>query len=167
MEATILYQETQRIRQWWLWLFLCSLDGLMVVALIKQFIFNQPFGQNPLSNTGLVFLTLFITLFTLFFVIMKLETIISQDGIYVRFFPFHRHFKHYPWSSLCNVYVRSYAPLADYGGWGIKFGPGGKAYNVSGKTGVQLEFKDKSKLLIGTAKPQQLKAALEQSPFKS
>lgn len=164
MAGVVLYKETQRFRQWWLWLFLCGLDGLITFAVIKQFFFNQPFGQNPLGNTGLIILSLFILLFTLFFIALKLETVIRQDGIYVRFFPFHWHFKYYSWSSLRKICVRTYAPLAEYGGWGIRFGSNGRAYNVSGKIGLQLEFNDNEKLLIGTKNPQQLKEALEQVP---
>jgi hypothetical protein len=38
----------------------------------------------------------------------------------------------------------------EYGGWGIKYGKMGKAYNVSGNRGVQLEFTDGKRLLIGS-----------------
>lgn len=50
------------------------------------------------------------------------------------FASFHLQFKHYPWSLLTKLYVRQYAAIKEYGGWGIRpglFGKG-KAYNVSG-----------------------------------
>jgi hypothetical protein len=38
----------------------------------------------------------------------------------------------------------------------------GKAFNVSGNKGLQLEFNDGRKLLIGTSKPEELEAFLLQ-----
>jgi hypothetical protein len=48
--------------------------------------------------------------------------------------------------------------LTEYGGWGLRLGLFGKgtAFNVSGDIGLQLEFTDDRKLLIGTNKPDEL-----------
>ncbi|TBV28449.1 hypothetical protein DMZ43_00440 [Meridianimaribacter sp. CL38] len=59
------------------------------------------------------------------------------------------------WKSINNAYVRTYEPISEYGGWGIKGGwnkSKGKAINVSGTIGIQLELADGKKLLIGTKK---------------
>jgi len=50
--------------------------------------------------------------------------------------------------------LRGYSPISEYGGWGMRYSLSGKgrALNVSGRTGVQLVFKDGKKLLIGTQK---------------
>jgi hypothetical protein len=63
---------------------------------------------------------------------------------------------------LTKIYVRQYAALTEYGGWGLRFGLWGKgtAYNVSGNKGLQLEFHTNKKLLIGTKKPDELTEAL-------
>ena len=58
--------------------------------------------------------------------------------------------------------MRTYSPITEYGGWGIKWGSGGKAYNVSGNRGVQQEFTDGKRLLIGSQKPEQLDSAIAQ-----
>jgi hypothetical protein len=56
--------------------------------------------------------------------------------------------------------VRTYRPIRDYGGWGIRYGRNGKAYNVSGNRGVMLEFSHGQKLLIGSQKPGDLANAI-------
>ena len=63
---------------------------------------------------------------------------------------------------LTKSFVRQYSPLTEYGGWGLRLGLFGKgtAYNVSGNKGLQLEFTDKKKLLIGTNKPDELSETL-------
>jgi hypothetical protein len=101
-------------------------------------------------------------LLPLFFWQMKLVTRIAEEGIYVRFTPFHFKEKFYAWDSLTACYVRTYSPLIEYGGWGIKYGFGGQGlvYNVSGKVGLQLKFKQGDPVLIGTQKGEEIKAIL-------
>ncbi len=43
---------------------------------------------------------------------------------------------------------------------GIRYGPKGTAYNVSGKIGLQLELKNGKKILIGTRKPEEIENLL-------
>ena len=101
-------------------------------------------------------------LLPLFFWQMKLTTRITEEGIYVRFTPFHFKEKFYAWDSLTACYVRTYSPLMEYGGWGIKYGFGGQGlvYNVSGEIGLQLKFKQGDPVLIGTQKGEEIKAIL-------
>jgi hypothetical protein len=93
---------------------------------------------------------------------MRLTTRVSSDGIRVRFVPFHFKEQFYPWDSIESAQVRTYSPLREYGGWGIKYGFNGqgKVYNVSGNQGLQLIFKSGEKLLIGTQKPDEIQAAV-------
>jgi hypothetical protein len=123
-------------------------------------VFEQQFGSKPMSNTGL-FIALGVTLlFTLLFVCCRLETRINEDGIYVRFFPFQFTHKKYAWAEVSKLYLRQYRPLAEYGGWGIRYGVNGKAYNVSGNMGLQFELISGKKLLIGTNRPKELTETL-------
>jgi hypothetical protein len=89
-----------------------------------------------------------------------LITQIRTDGIKVRFPPFRPAFTTYSWNSIRKVYLRRYDPIAEYGGWGIRYGPHGKAINLSGATGIQLVFKDGTRLLIGTNNPDKIAEAL-------
>jgi hypothetical protein len=57
--------------------------------------------------------------------------------------------------------VRTYQPLKEYGGWGLKGTSKNRAYNMSGKEGLQLELKDGRRVLIGTRKPADIEVALK------
>jgi hypothetical protein len=162
MDNEILFTEKQRFKQWWLWIILIGINVLFLFGVFKQVIIGHQFGNKPMSNTGLIIVTLLTMLFTLLFLNFRLETKIKKDGIYVRFFPFHFKFKHFTWDVLTKIYVRQYAALTEYGGWGLRFGLFGKgtAYNVSGNKGLQLEFNNNKKLLIGTNKPDELTETL-------
>ena len=56
--------------------------------------------------------------------------------------------------------TRQYKPIREYGGWGIRYGRGGKAYNVSGNKAVQLVLKNGKRLLIGSQRPDKLVEAI-------
>lgn len=153
--SKVLFSEKQQFTQWWLWLIIFILNAFFVYAMYQQIIMDEKIGDNPLSNRALLFVSLGFLLFSLFFIVLKLETEIREDGIYVRFFPIGIHYKHIPWDTIQKAEIRTYRPLLEFGGWGIRYGDG-KALNVSGKIGLQILFKDGGKLLIGTQKPNEL-----------
>lgn len=162
MKEENLFTERQRFKQWWLWLILLGFNGLFLFGVFRQVICEQQFGDKPMSNIGLLITTGLTIALTLLFINSRLDTTIKRNGIYVRFFPFHLKFKHYTWDSLTKSFVRQYSPLSEYGGWGLRLGLFGKgtAFNVSGDKGLQLEFTDNKKLLIGTNKPEELTETL-------
>ncbi|MEJ7559273.1 MAG: hypothetical protein WKF66_13265 [Pedobacter sp.] len=158
MSNEVLFLEVQRFKQWWLWLILLGINGLFIYGVFKQVIGGQHFGNKPTSNLVLLTITGLMIIVTVLFANFHLETTIKTDGIYVRFFPFHLKYKYYSWDTLAKAYVRQYSPISEYGGWGLRTGLFGKgtAYNVSGNEGLQLEFKNDKRLLIGTNKPAEL-----------
>ena len=115
-----------------------------------------------MSNQGLIIAASLTILCTVLFYIFKLETQVKNDGIYVRFFPLQLSFKYFNWQEIDKLYIRQYHPISEYGGWGLRVGFSGigKAYNMSGNVGLQIEFIDNKKLLIGTNKPDELKKVL-------
>lgn len=159
MSTEVLFTEQQRFRQWWLWLIVSGVAGIAVVSTVKRIMDH---AYHPGNYIALLILPGIMVLFAVLFFLCRLDTIIKSDGIDVRFYPFHLRFKHYPWSSITKAYTRLYAPLTEYGGWGLRFGVFGKgtAFNVSGNMGLQLEFINGSKLLIGTRKPEQINTVL-------
>jgi len=163
----ILFNEQQRFKQWWLWLILLAINATLLFGLYKQLFTQEQFGANPMDDSTLLIVSAFTFAISILFFCFRLDTRIDEEGVYVRFFPFHLSFKHYSWANISNAAVRQYNPIREYGGWGLRFGLFGKAYNVSGDYGLQLIFPDRQKLLIGTGKPEKLKKALENiSPLK-
>ena len=164
MKNEILFFEKQKFKQWWIWLFLVLINALFLFAVFYQIILEKNLGNNSISNVGLVTTTCITVFTTVLFLSFRLETQVKNDGIYVRFFPFHLKFKRFPWEVLTKTYVRTYSPVLEYGGWGFRYGgmKKGSAFNVSGNKGLQLEFTDNKKLLIGTNQPEELERVLLQ-----
>lgn len=116
MEDEILFTEKQHFKQWWLWIILLGVNGLLVLGVFKQVIGGQQFGNKPMSNIALLstaVLTLFLTILCINF---QLETQIKKDGIYVKFFPLHLSFRKYTWDNISKAFVRKYNPIGEYGG---------------------------------------------------
>lgn len=148
------FKETQRFTQWWLWLVLVGSWVVLIYSLATV----QP-------QTTIAYFISFVVgmLLPILFWQMRLMTRITEEGIYVRFVPFHFKEQFYPWESIESAQVRTYSPLMEYGGWGIKYGFNGqgKVFNVAGDQGLQLVFKSGEKLLIGTQKPTEIQAAVK------
>ncbi len=164
-DKEILFKETQRFRQWWIWISLLAFYVFLIYKTFLQFYKNEPFGYHPLSNFGLLFLLCCTLLFNWLFYFLRLETAFTREGIYVRFFPFHLKFKFIDWNIIRQAYIRKYNPLLEFGGWGIRYGFAGKAYNVSGNLGLQLAYDKNLNLLIGTQKAKEMKAVLKKLGF--
>jgi hypothetical protein len=161
MDQALLFSEKQRFGQAWIWILLSGITALFIFGLIRQVCLGQPFGNNPLPDSGLFALVLFMLLLDYLFFSFRLELHIRADGIYVRFFPFQTTFRYYPWQQLSQVYVRQYQPIAEYGGWGLRGFGRNRALNVSGNKGIQLETLEGAKLLIGTNKPEEVTEVLK------
>ena len=94
----------------------------------------------------------------------KLYTTIDETGISYRFLPFHFNPRKVAWTEIEYAWVRKYRPIVEYGGWGIRYGMGGKgmAFNISGNMGLQLVLKTGKRVLIGTQNPDGINEALNQ-----
>jgi hypothetical protein len=157
-----LFTEEQRFRQPWLWGLLVGMDAAFFTLLFAQFF--GPVPPRPFGPGDLVIMILAGMLcigITFLFVKLKMTTSVSRSGISVQFYPFHRKPVFIDFSGISECSVRTYRPVLEYGGWGIKYGKGGLAYNVSGNKGLQLVLKDGKKVLIGTQKAEQLKSAVD------
>jgi hypothetical protein len=127
--------------------------------LFKNLIIDADFIGSQ-QGVSLLSSWLFVLALSLFFLSMKLETLVREDGIYVRFSPIHRKHRVYLWQDLEQVYMRKYEPLGEYGGWGLRGLGNNRALNVSGNVGLQLVLKDGRRMLIGTQKAEELSEVL-------
>jgi hypothetical protein len=144
--------EKQLFRQWWILLILWGVVGIVLFGLLSQLITGEPWGDKPLSNTGLFIIFVSLTLFVLFFMNMGLQTRIDDQGVHFKFVPFSRRFTTYLWSDIAHCEIREYSPIKEFGGWGIRYGRNGMAYNVSGNQGLDITLKNGKRVLIGTKK---------------
>ena len=132
-QTEIYFKEEQRFRQRWLWAIVIFASAIPWLGIIIQVILGQKLGNNPAPDWLIILIWLVFGIgFPLFFYSIRLITEVRNDGIYVKFVPFHFKFKYYPYGEIKSYEVREYKPIREYGGWGIRYGLNGKAYNVYG-----------------------------------
>ena len=131
-------------------------------GMYTQLYLGQSWGDRPMSDSALVISAAFSFLIsaglTLLFYKLKLITEVGPDGVHIRFFPLTR--RKITFDSITSCKARTYRPIREYGGWGIRFSRKGNAYNVSGNWGVQLEFRQGRPLLIGSQRAEELADAI-------
>lgn len=162
MSPEVLFREVQRFRQWWLWL-VVALGPLTVwYSTYRRFVLGERTGTRQLSDNPQLLLWVLIGIgLPLLFYSARLVTEVRSDGLYLRFFPFHWSFLRFPVDSIKHSEARTYSPIGEYGGWGIRYGWNGKAYNVSGNQGIQFELHNGKRFLVGSQRPLEFLAALQ------
>lgn len=159
-ETDLIFREEQKFALW--------LRLLVVLVLALVFLHgisslrttdSEQSSFHLIANVLRIYLPIVIAAL---FWLLRLETEVRLDGLYVRYFPFHIRFRKFSPDDLSEFYSRQYKPIREYRGWGIRYSltGKGKAYNVSGNEGVQLVFKNGKRLLIGSQRAQELEQAI-------
>lgn len=167
-DRTTTFYETQRFNQPWLWILLILTAILMVgvcsYGLILQLVYGQPWGNRPLSDTALLIVGCIAILFNIgilyLFYSLRLITIVSADGLYVRFYPLVT--RTIPFYTIRSSEAREYNSLFEFGGWGIRYRRGGWVYSVTGYSGVQIVLVNGKQLLIGSQRAVELETAIKE-----
>lgn len=169
MERQILFREDQQFRSPLLWIPLFAVtafcSGTIIWMVSRQVIQDIPFGDDAMSNERMLVLGGIIIVLNLvlllFIASMKLQVEVTEAGLFVRFRPIHRKTRMIDLDGLTQVSSVQYRPAMEYGGWGIRYGRNGRAYNVTGDLGVRLDYDNGRHLLIGTRQPDTLKEAID------
>ena len=164
----VVFREVQRFAQWWIWLIVIAVAGIAWFSVIVQLFMGDPFGEYLFRDTlVLVIWVLVGILLPLLFVFASLVIEVRRDALYYRFVPFHRSFHRIDYLDIESCEARTYRPVREYGGWGIRCSASrGKAYNVKGDRGVQLVFTDGRRLLLGSQLADELASAINKARLK-
>ncbi|MPR36024.1 hypothetical protein [Salmonirosea aquatica] len=151
-----IFTETQRMTQWWLWAILLGTTGIVLGELVAETVARQlslaEFVYSPELWSSALVLILVLVLFYL----LRLTTEISSEEIRVIYFPMWR--TRIPWHEVESAEIIKYG----FVGYGIRFSfRYGTVYNAKGNWGLQIVKKNGGKILIGTQKPNELKAAVD------
>ncbi len=113
-------------------------------------------GQAPWISALLLAL---VALFPLLY--GGLRVLLTREAVTVRLGLLGLRVLRVKLTDITAVELREFSPLADFGGWGIRYGRGGVvAYFLSGNVGVQLTTARGRKYLLGSNHPDRLAAAI-------
>lgn len=142
MTQELLFRETQRMRQPWIW-------ALLGLASVPALAFGSIVGLGVLLTVvGLIYS-------------IQLITEVRADGIYVRFAPIHRSFRRLPFDQIERV-ERTEFGLLTYGGIGIRWTPDTVAYMTTRGSGIKIDRENAKSVVIGSQEPSALVNAIDE-----
>jgi len=155
-----LFEEEQSFGAAW-WGLMLGIFGL-VAASFTSIAVLEPEKASGLIASGILAFVVFGGV-TLLLTMTRLTVRVDSENLHVSYFPFFK--KDIPLTDIAHWEARTYRPLVEYGGWGIRSSWGGKnsAYNLKGNRGVQLEFTNGKRLLIGSQRAEALADAIAQA----
>ncbi|HLN54257.1 MAG TPA: hypothetical protein VK212_11165 [Lentimicrobium sp.] len=147
------FKEEQRMTQWWLWLPLIAFLLFPLYGLYQQAVVGKPFGDNPMSNLGLVIVFFVMAGLLWFFRSIKLITEIEGDEFRMKFKPFMIK-KTIKFQEISNAEIVNYG----FVGYGIRWvgGKYGTVYNTAGRYGLFVQYGKGRKFVIGTQRKEEL-----------
>ena len=147
----VIYQEKQKFGAFYTTILLVAIAGLCALTVYELWRREVEWIHFLAPLVSVTFLIYLLSL--------TLTTRILPDAIQVGFPLWPK--RTIAREDIDKAYIRQYSPLHEYGGWGYRVGPNGKAYNAMGEMGLQLELRDGSRILIGTQRPEQLRQVIQ------
>ncbi|MGB7160793.1 MAG: hypothetical protein WBD40_22200 [Tepidisphaeraceae bacterium] len=152
-----LFHEEQELRGSRAVYFVAGVFGLIIVVTFVTMILLAGIvwpAIGIVALTGVVLVALVLT--------SKMTVVIDAAGVHVRYFPYLR--KTFALDDIVAWTARTYDPM-EYGGWGVRGWPAryGWAYNVRGNRGVEVEFKNGNRLMLGSQRAEELAKAIEEA----
>jgi hypothetical protein len=160
---TIRFEEEQSFRQPWIWALMIGMFAILVFA-FGMVLFQPPTPAKGGTLSAIIGLSVGVVVYVGVAALMYSLTLRVQldgDTLRVRFRPLAS--RDIPLGEIARWEARTYRPLLEYGGWGIRCGWKGMAYNVSGNRGVQLELTNGKRILIGSQRADELADAITQA----
>ena len=166
---TSYYKENQKFTQTWLWALLIVSTvptiGVLTYGFINQLLLGNLWGDKPMSDSGLAFTTVFVWVvcggIIWLFLGSELQLEIKDKSIYYRFPLFSPRLKKIGMESLESWEVRKFG-FFEYGGYGVRHAPKKRTgFIVKGNIGLELKLKDGKTIMIGTQKPEEVKAIMQ------
>jgi len=157
----MIFQEKQKFTQWWLWTILLGVLAVVIFAIYRQLVLNEPFGDNPMSDSGLIIFAVLLLALCALFGFIHLDTRIDKTHVKFTFIPFLK--KSVEWKNIKSARVVDYGTV---GGWGIKHSKDyGTVYATGGDMGLAIAMQNGDKFVIGTQKESELRTFLDRENF--
>lgn len=157
--------EIQKFNQAWIWM-IGIIPALIVLSTLGDELTKkdkQDFGDL----IALSFSFLIITVTFVWIKLIRLETVIDMNGIHIKYKGLFIN-KKILLMEIKSAEIKTYDPLWEYGGWGIKYSfKRGWCYNVSGDKGILLHLTSGKNIMIGTQLPEEAMQALNSLQIKT
>ncbi len=90
-----------------------------------------------------------------------MDTLVTDADVRFRVFPLHWSFRSIQATEIESYSHVEYRALVDYGGYGIRLGFKGWAYNIRGNEGVRFVLESGRRVLLGSSHAPELTGAVQ------
>ena len=145
---------------------LAILPILLTAFAMLQIGFGRHFGKYPVSNSGLIFLSLLLWMVFFWLSRVRLEIEVRPGVLAIGLRGlFHRtRIKADQWASWETT---TFDAMRDFGGYGLRRVGATRAYVAGGSRGVRLTMTDGSVVIVGTDRATDLVSALSRAKSRS
>ncbi|QRQ61101.1 hypothetical protein [Sphingobacterium multivorum] len=148
----ILYREKQKITSSLFWIIQIGLNILFVAEFIVQVVLGQPFGNVPAGNILFIAGAPLSVLFTVYFLLIKMELRITSREIQFRFFPLYPHFVIIPWYAIKEAYLVEHKRTKFYRIYGLDLLRNRNYFVLQGRYSLRVILKSGKILYLGQKK---------------
>jgi hypothetical protein len=161
-EAEPLYFERQHVRQIWFWAFMLFVFffPVLINKLTSAVVPRDSAAALVTERYVLIPMTITLAIAILVY-IMHLDIRVTRKGLSLQFFPFHLKPRALDLDKTISIEAVTYAPIGEYGGWGLRYVKNGRAYNVGGNRGVRIDYENGKHVLLGSERAEELEEALQ------
>ena len=146
------FHEEQTFSRWIAWVIVALIGIPVAIALVESLVRPDVFFPSLMT------IALFVAVAVLFFLA---RLVVDVDGDEIRIsFHFLWPTRRIPIAAVRGARAQQYRPLAEYGGWGVRLGWRGWAFNTSGSEGVLVETSAGKRVMIGSRRAKELEAAI-------
>ena len=105
----VFFKEIQTVKSQWIWGLVLIPMVIILYGMVQQLIFKKPWGNNPMSDTGLLIIGLIVVIgLPLFVSLICLEIIVHNQGVDYRYSPFHLRYQRLPKDRLATYQIIHY-----------------------------------------------------------
>lgn len=158
--SLLLYQETMRGLPRWLGLAVFAAGVAAAVALLVS---ARGQTADPIFWLAALPATAALIVAPLALALWELDVKVHPDRLVIRLRPLTA--RTIALTAIQSCEPRTYRPIIEYLGWGWRWGPTGSALTVPGRRGVQLVLRGGERLLISSARPEEMAAAIRSAPL--
>jgi hypothetical protein len=156
------FREVQRFPLRRIAVALASPPCFMLGLLIWQVALGHPWGKHPMSNGDVIGWTVFLWLIYFRLITVRLVTEMRQGALLIRMRGLWR-LRRVPLDRIQSVETITHNIARDYGGYGFRSTPAGKAYVANGSSGVRVTLVGGERLVVGSQRPDELARMLRAS----
>jgi hypothetical protein len=136
--------------------------SILTLLLLWQVVLGRQWKGQSLSNGDVIFWSIFLWLIYLRLITVRLITKVSGEKLEVKLRGLWRR-RRIPLADIRSAEPITFHPVRDFGGYGIRNIPGGKAWLADSTSGISLKLADGKTIVIGTHRPAELAAALRKT----